>query len=430
MKKIEVSLRELIIFILRKWYLILIAAIIFTGFSVISSNQRMQKTQQQLDENLRQKTEKYQQDMEVYLATTETNSRRAELLTAQKAETEAYLNDSVMMTINPYDFAIGVLSYEVNTDEGNTILARVTNHYVQLGNDANLLDILEGLIPQQQNEAYLRDAIRIIKVDNDIISIIVTGNDEMDPLAVADAIGQYITSKHDQVTQSAGTHTLSVFSREIKRDTDRALVDARARQQTLLASINNQLNALIVPEPQPPVAVENENRVNETSLNDNRAIVQGIIGGIAIGVVLALIWYFFTLPVQYKEQLERQLNVRYLGSYQPGRDTDHGSKANRLIIENLKEVSPECKKILLMGRKTNDKTLQAIDALQKDLLADFPETSSTYDILNNPDAVQKLSQADCVVFVEKLFTSRVRDVNQDLHRITQANKPVVGYVIL
>ncbi|HQA98591.1 MAG TPA: hypothetical protein PLF62_11650, partial [Clostridia bacterium] len=113
MKKIEVSLRELIIFILRKWYLILIAAIIFTGFSVIGSNQRMQKTQQQLDENLRQKTEKYQQDMEVYLATTETNSRRAELLTAQKAETEAYLNDSVMMTINPYDFAIGVLSYEV-----------------------------------------------------------------------------------------------------------------------------------------------------------------------------------------------------------------------------------------------------------------------------------------------------------------------------
>lgn len=527
MKRVELSLRELATFVLRKWYVVLMVTAAFCAVFLpysqrsyakqqkqaeITYNQElatydkdlesykkesaiyekvMNKYQQELDKYEKltaayllnmdkyqlnmdthlldmkkylserdlfdKELSTYQKDLDLYLTEPGayhdkigTDNTRIELLSAQKAEILDYLKNSILMTVNPYDYAYGKLLVNVDIEEvNNSILNRVTNHYVELLKGASLPELFRGIVPDTLKESYIWDALTIKRVDNDIVSIEVIFKDDIDSEKMLDAFWDYMKANQELVAETAGDHTLSILVKEVGRTANRSLIDQRNRQKAALAAVEK---ALIIPEPKRPVApklpveprqpaeprqpVEPRNKKPVEPEKPVKAVIRkmplalGLVAGMSVGVLLTVVLYMLRLPVQYPEQVQRQLKTKFLGRLMPAARPDERARSARLIAENVREASLNCESLLLLSRSCASVGADEMNEIQKALQAYVSKVEIAQDILDDPDAVRKMSEASCVVIVEKLYTSRMRDINWDLERIQYSSAELVGYVIV
>ena len=332
MKRIEISLRELATYVTRKWFVIALIAIALTMAYLPYVRQRQNHTNNQLKLV-------YEQELKAYQTAIDASASRTKSLMTQKQDTERYLTESIIMGNDSFNYPFAVLSIDISTSENNTILSRIRNHYLELAKSAPLLDILKGIVPDTQNEGYLREAIKVTGIDSDIISIEAIGNEHIDALRVVDAIAVYLESHHETVTASAGTHTLTILNREASRGADRLLVDQRTKLENLLANINKLLASSEYDKPIEPIY----SRTNISS-----AVLVSSVAGIVIGILMVLIMYYIRIPIQYPEQPMAQLGIRYIGDAPQGTDDLERMEKLEYIAAMIKTARSSGDKVVII----------------------------------------------------------------------------------
>ncbi len=506
MKKVEISFKEVAIAVLRRWYVVLIVAAAFAfAFSTYARDKAQKnalaeaefQVQVAFDEEMAEHESKlaayeteydkrfaeYDQKRAAYEAEREAydkklpehlkaqrkamadyekasaeywrnlpaNKQTVEDLKAQISAVEDYLKHGIRTNVDPYNHRSATLTMDFDTEQNNTILNRATNHYLALAQEAPFATILQGVIPEGYNPAYVQEAVSLRKVDNDLLVISAIGTDQIDPEAVVKAVVDYLATQQDLVTRSAGQHTYKVLDEGSRLGMDIGLVNVRAAQENRLNALNRWLtdteNAIKAkpilpveeeleapvkpvrpPKPMKPATPVKEALVSSVQTETQPGVtirdwVMGALGGLVLGVLLVMICYLFRLPVQYATQPQKQLGMRYLG----GRP---GGKEAQLIAANLKESARALPNLLLTGRLPED-TLDAVERTikaQEGMDAHVLQTGT--DVLENPDTVAKLSQADAAVLVVKQYHSKLRDINSDMERIAQSGKPLVGYIVI
>lgn len=387
MKSVEVSIKELIVYLLRRWKAIVVlsiaAAILFGGYGYVR--------------------------------------QRGNVSGATEAVTEA-----VTATVAPKKEYILNLSIDLTSFQGtssdsyhitlatNDLLSKIQNRYITVFQAAPLQEILKGMVPAELSTDDLRETISVTNPSVGMLNIIVLGENGIDAKQVADAVYEYMLSFADTITQSVIEHSLLV------------LTGSTVAAGTVAAGtdINN---------PQP------------LEIKDEPNILFNIAVGLAIGFVLSIIilgiTYLIRLPIQSPDYAQSQLDIRYLGGVNRRNrealvDKVAGTlrmakkqDAIALIATNIRELAGESKRILFTG--TIDEAL--IKDFTANVVSKLNNSNLTFDyganVNQNSKTVEALSNSDMVVFVERIDDSTLRGIADEKDRVEMSEKKILGYVL-
>ena len=377
MKKVEISMKEILVYVLRRWKPIvgfaLILAILLGGYSY---SQGIPSTEEAIP-NL--------------------------------AEPDIVESDQTTLLSLSIDLDLtGFEKYREYHDNiaKNDILVKLQARYLIVAQGAPLTEILSGIVPADYGDAQLD---RLVKVENPsagIINIAVSGADDVDSKMAAAAIYEYLSGRSESLSQSVSPHKLSIL----------------ASSSSAVASESA------------PVPTAGDAKYISSAL-------MGLLIGLVVGILAAAFFYLVALPVQIPEQIQRQLDVRYLGGVRRKKRLSLGDRlagslrladeeqAMEIISANLREFSGNYKRILFTGTVPGG-TIKAF-ADKMSMYSKDNEGFISYgaDINKDADTIKKLADSDAVVLVERMDASKLRHVNEIRERIDMSGKEILGYVL-
>lgn len=388
MKTISVSLKEMLLAVLRRWYVLLVIAIMFAGAYALVSRRSYQSKVNSLS----------------------MNTEIAAQIKAQEKDIQAqesYIKHSILYNSDPLNIPVASLDLDIDSAGPASEQAKISNHYLTLAQGLKLSEVLKGLVPDSLGEPLLKEIISFKRVDNDIVNIQVLGNQGYDPLRVAYALMEQLQLKRDIVRASAADHSLSVLGEKSSHQMDQSVQNLRNTTDKNLADAKAKLEKL--------------QAANPAALKRPSLIRDGLLGGFAglvLGALLVLMVYLIFLPIQYKKQPQDQLGLRYLGDI---------AKQAELSTANLKEATGPNISLLLTGRVEEKALAEAAETLRQ---GDGPAMLTGANLHQDAATVGKLAQAEGVVLLLVLGKSRVRNIAEDIQRVDQSGKKLVGYFII
>jgi len=235
MKEREISLIDLIVEILLKWRVIivwmLVGGILMGGFSYVRSCRTAQAAA--LEEQLQQTVSEGQTELE-YLESVLTNMQINNVNTAISYESlceakEAYLQESVMMQINPLEMPRALLTFQVVAEDVETAqrIDRVYEDMVEGGLSQWLADevqedvsdaAMSELISLESNSRELLDASDTFKISISHIS-------EEKCIQLAEKVDEYFQEQHSQLIRKMGEHQIQLVNQNFSYVIDTELLD-------------------------------------------------------------------------------------------------------------------------------------------------------------------------------------------------------------
>lgn len=452
MKDYEMSIKEYLLAILHRWKSIFLLA--FVGALALGAGSFLGQTS-----SISQQTAEFEKQSSINQQSIDEKLQLIDMLAEKVSSIDDYLDRSILMQTDPYNKQIAAitLSIDVQLDsinfsaitenyDGAADIAsaktnNVLNHYLVLIENANLSEVLEGVLPRQYSESHLREAVRVKKNAQGIITISCVGNSVVDAVKIVDAMYEYLLGRQEMVSQMTGAHSIAVLDRSNKQVADSTLAEVQADQLKQKTEIENQIKALNLEIADMQIEKPREG-ISRTVLM--RQAVLGLLAGGFIGLVLALVRFLSVLPVQIPEQIQERLGVRYLGGVKRRvRDPfaklaasirgsfllEEEGAALQLISANMREVIGEHKKVLLTGSLTEKENAEFAHKLAQLPTLKGVELVPAANVNKSADAVRKLGETSGVILIERLLTSKMEDVQREKNRIDVSGKEILGYVL-
>ena len=452
MNDYEMSIKEYVLAILHWWKSIFLLALVgalalgvFSYFTQMSSLS-LQTAEFEKQSNLNQKSINEKQQL-------------VDILAEKVSAIDDYLNRSILMQTDPYNKQVAAITLSVDVQLNSIDVSAITenhdgaadlagaktnnvlNHYLALIENANLSEVLEGVLPRQYSESHLREAVQVKENAQGIITISFVGNKMVDAAKIVDTVYEYLLGKQEMVSQMAGAHSIAVLNRSNKQVADSTLAEVQANQLKQKSDIENQINALNLEIADMQITKPREG-ISGTVLM--RQAVLGLLAGGFIGVAFAFVRFLSILPVQLPEQIQERFGVRYLGGVKK-RSRDPFAKiaasirgsflleeegvAFGLIGANLSEVIGEHKKVLMTGSLTEKENAEFAQKLAQQPTLKDVELVPAANVNKSAEAVTKLAETSAVILVERLLTSKMEDVQREKNRIDVSGKEILGYVL-
>ncbi len=433
MRSVEISLKEILVYILYKWIPILLCGVLFA--SLISGYSFLKIPRGEALERIKEDNQKIVAENE------------AEILTANTKiiELEQYI-ENIQSLSSFTNKKIAKVVADISFDPITVDIARIRSGYTSLFRSMNLQSLLTGLIPADYSDDHLRLLIRVsIKSDSkspNKLTITALGGDGFDAQAVVERIYDSFVEQHANRLNINGEHTLTMA--------DRSLTDAKGNETLYEEEINKQRTS--INEYKSAISYYND-IIKQTRQTENiglssliKPAVIAFLIGVILGVVIASLSYVIRLVLVIPEQIQQRLDIRYLGglNYKPARSFGklaeavagrflffkRKNEAIDYIAVNLNEMIQEKGSLLITGSLSPE----LMSSFSKDL-ADSGKLDSSVSIVVSPnitttaDGIDKLLQADYVVLLERIGRSTIKRVKQQSDRIALSGKNLIGYVL-
>ena len=443
----EIDLKDLLFAMLYKWRLILVVAlalgIVLGGFKAFSTYMS-----QNDPAVLAEKEEEYQKDLEIYEKNKSTSEREIDNLLKDIAEQQTYLEKSVRMNMSPYDvweakadlfvktdYVIMPDMVYQNVDYTDTILQAYQS---ALTNTEFLQKVAKKIGTEPR---YLKELIEI-QVNEKILSIKVNYTDEKSVKEVMQYILSGVDETKAKIESTIGVHAISIVDESIGSKVDLELADAQKTESTRLVDLNTGLE-----EKQDALDQLEEPKkvVDSASAAIRSGIKYGVIGFVAGGFLVAFVvcMLFVMSDVLYAaKDLRNRYKLRVLGTLpakkaggidaslrkMEGRASEEDDKTYGLIAANVRSFMGDAGKILVAGCASAD----AFNRVAEKLVAELGDCQVVKggNLLEDAEALEKLSDADAVVFVEECKVSKYNQVELELEKAKDLQKEVLGCVVL
>ncbi len=460
MRHIELTPREVLIAILRRWKMVVLLgltlAILVGGYSYLTQSQGMGELQ-----------ETYQAQLASYHANLAAKQSGIEQNTAIADAAEKYNSNSLLMTVDPYNKVVANLTFSVSVkpdsfnldlanqrtlgfvDLGRVQATQLVSRYLILANSANLGELFSGLLPQMPEDTYLREMVFVsryaqeakLEGDEGLVTIQVTGTKDFDAGLAAHKMYEFLQGKQPLLEETITPHTLTLLEDATITSVDNELATKQAEQRSIHATAVSQITTL-----RNEIEELHDKKPSEPSLwkyvlkNALFAFVLGLI----IGLVIAVFLYLSKFPLQYALQVQDQLKVPFLGGVKPKKGyllTGYKNKlagdgllleekeALNVVAANLGELVKPGSSILLSGGLTARENAEVAKKLNEQL-SDKNITVLPGDSLgSSAQTVRALAETQGVVLLERLDDSRLKRVLSDKERLELMDKPLLGYML-
>lgn len=462
-KTVELSMKEFLIVVLRSWLPIFICAILLAslmGFQEFIKNKSMEDDIQT----------RYIRELSAYNETIRAKENELKNFTNKMNASIEHNKNSILLKSDPIYGPTASLSFSIKAltsqdemsvngspIEGNEntntvkiinessagINERIANVYQVLMGRANLPEILKSVLSQNYDQEYLQEIIRLEKTTDSLMKITAVGNVDINPSVIVQSLYEYIQLQQKFVSETATPHKLtslgliSVDKMDIKFAEEQEMSrDTMAEYSEVIKKLQENIDLVKKEKPVKPVFAN--------------SVIKKTLMGLLIGLILAslirVLYYGATIKIQSTEQIQQQLGARYLGGGLHKRGVFLGRFADKLsgtralatnpdVLEylslNLREMmSGKNTKVLLTGALPQ----AVIEEFSKNIQSHFEtERNISFligsDLLQNPSSLKKLEESGAVLFVERINFSKLKLVNQEIERVRQSGKDILGYIL-
>lgn len=366
MQNVEVSIKEIVVNLLRKWKMIVLVALVFAIAFVAFT----------------------------YTKQAVTRGKQQEAISGQNG---AYV---INMAIELTSF-VGTSpdSYHI-TLASNDLYTKLQNRYFLLAEGATIEDLLGNEVPAGLTKDEYIGIVSVTAPSVGILEIAARKNALIDPKIAAQAMREYLLKSNEVVTKSVTDHNLLLLS-EVTVTSRMAEVKSTFSLSALIGFIVGMILSVVIltfsylinPSIQTPERIKNTTGMGYLGgvLHSNQKTPSGMLAG--------------TMRMAPKDE------------------------GIELVIENMREFLDDKQNVLFTGTVKElllqDVIQKIADKLDRDDLTIHYGT----DINGNADTIRKLVESDAVVLVERLNYSKLKNVFYEKERIEMSGKPILGYML-
>lgn len=482
----EISIFDLLYYILRRWRSILISAVLFCtllgGFKLVKGISTLGSA------DSKEEQKNYESQLKGYTISKEQLGNQIKMLTQSVQDKEDYYDHSVLMKLDPKQAYKGTVTFvvtdagevhavEENRDLSLTIDRKVNSvlgSYVALIQNGTILRDVQNKLSSKLDQKYLAELIYTqVDYQSKLLHITVVGADKQQVQSISDAIVQGLQNASVQMNASVAAHRLELLSSYVGDDADTSIpvgmipeaganmsdvscqtsieelqksyTNSITDMQNQLLDCNNQLSEL--EEPEPPVGASSGSVLKE-------GIKYGIIGFVAGTFVLAFVYalqYLLCGKLMDGDELNDRYGILLLGDYHAPLhahpngidlwiDRMNGITEDKRSVESVYALSAanimaqvgaaKNPKLLLMGNAKSGDFNAAATALSEKLCSSGIDVIVAGNVNESASAIEKLQQAEQVVLIEQLGASRQQDIQKELLLFRKLGKEIVGAIVL
>lgn len=410
-KKVEydISVFELLSLIKHRWKLIgtivVLCILLCGGYKALNGSGEIQETQSTAD---------YERDLSVYDYYSETQQDfPAGLKNDWKEICYDRLNNPIF-SVNPYNCEYEQIVVRFNDDKGNhawTVsnwISKTDDHKLFQMKDTYFSDYKSSLVLVAQN----RNMIETTEVAVQVVSV-----EDFDINAAADYLVRHFKqcAKEDNIDLSGiSMANMKGYNRDVEayQQNNRDKFNSISSALYNSGSMGSYIKA-------PQIQQENQGR-NYTSIV--KFCIMGLILGIIIGCVLALLDAIRKCEVISARQIENTFDLELLS------DCSSGSEMSLDVLNaNLDVMTENHSKIAIVADDTVGEISEISSAWSE--MSDRSFIACT-DIFDNPETIEALRTADGIVIGTKIGKSKLGQIQRVLLRAEKLNLKVLGYVLL
>ncbi|KSV59562.1 hypothetical protein [Acetivibrio ethanolgignens] len=391
-----------------------------------------------------------------------------------------YLQNSLLMAMNPYEVAVARLQYWVDTKH-KTNYAGITERDVTV-------DIVKSYINRAKDGSWQKAALKAAGVEiepqyfgemisvidnNTSFTIIVKYPDEEKLRKIIAVLEKELENYQDEFASVFGVHKLSLVNESVEMTVDNDIYNLQQLRKNNLLNLENNIanykNAfndnqkslyageIIVreEETEDTEQTEAEEPVIATPPTPQlrvKYILLGAILGAFLVCMLRAMRYILSGKLKAEDNIEGYLGIAGLGYIEENEKEAKGalekldawidglSKRNfpnlskeqqlKMIVSN---ISLYCEKgamkhIYLNSSVncTQEKTAELVRLLSEKGI----EVKEGFSILRDAKAMEDMSRADGIVFFEQAGKSRYEDLEREIKLCREHGKTVIGMVVL
>lgn len=449
----EIDLKDLLFSVLHRWRLIILTAILF---GALLGGYRMGKNllQRKNADYLVQVQEQYQQDCEEYEHLNVRYQQEIENIEKNIEVQKEYINNSVLMKIDPYEKGtasadIFVKPDEMGSDDNAIFLSSdytdsIIKAYMTYAQSLGIKEIAKDMGIE---EKYLRELVAFSPdYASNTLSISVCHTNIRNAERVLNSILDGISAQSSDLESKLGKHDIYIMNRVSESVSDSNLATTQKNNNANIDTLQNTLKDTEktlkgLNEPGTPMALSN------TALLKS-GIKYTVFGG-ALGVFFAVFCICFlslmTDKIASAKELDMCFNIRILGVFEKKQKKRIFSAIDNWLdhLEGIIPISDEDvlnyasvniqnmvgtkQSLMIAGTVEKEKLQKVHDNLQEKLPALTFELA--LDISSNADSLRKLSTCDYVILVEERGTSKRNMIQHELSAIANAKKAVIGCLV-
>ncbi len=450
----EINLKQLVIYVLRKWRTMLAAAVVLglilgglkaaKGFMDLQDPEKVEES--------RKESELAQQNYET--AKNQLTNQMAEY-NRQLDDYREYAENSLYMKIDPYTVYKESVTYVVTTDyqilpnmtyQSLNWMGPVLSAYTSVAMSITLNDLSpEGRAGLSEEwDADSLDKLIVVETETDDgkLTITASAESEVRAKAIMSAIKEKVEGNQENISKAAGEHKLNVVSEKSSITVDQDMITDR---ETRLRNISTLREAA-------DKAVEKYNKLSEPkdeSLSTGNVIKWGIKFAI-LGCLAGAFLCFFFFCIQFLtngklndiNSLKECYQSRILAVLPKGNksgwidrvlDRIEGNKADLKNSDQLLCVAAaslgnpqHAENIMVAGTAAKETKEKIVEVLRKE---EGLTVADAGDFLVDPEAVRKVRAAESVILVETKNESAMADIQQEAELLQSMGVRLEGFII-
>lgn len=396
----------------------------------------------------------------------------------------SYVDKSALMKLNPEAIDTVIIAYTVDNhysveypiiakkDNTGAILSAIQSYAMSDDLCRQIADKMEEKI----EASFVKELISV-QLSTDTIRITMYTLSETDCEIVAEVINNELNKYCAKLVSVFGDFDFKKVSESIGKTSDVEVMNDQTTQfvniNNLKGVFNNLLGAMTEGQKQyyfkqldyfsvennKPETVEKEETVGSTHeqgelINTSISFVHTkyILLGVLLGIFFTCGWivvvYIFSGKLHITDDIEGYFGVPVVGMIEENKSK---SKIDMLIREllgdrngyseedNLKITcaniritasKQNCKKIYITGSGNDERTMDYLTKISQGIKGDFEEVLYGGSVVYDMESLERLSQSDCVVFVERINNSKYLNIKKELEKCSMNKINVLGCVVL
>lgn len=467
----EISLQRIFYRILRDWrkcfIIVLIAATV-----VGAGNFVLKGIQLSTPEKLESAKTDYNRELTAYMAEGESLQREIENLEEMRAQQEAYNEASILMQINPFrEFNASVQLY-VSTDyqivpeltyQNIDLSGRILQSYLTYMKNGEMFQYILEHLTEDIELRYLQEIFSISSdYDSRMVTLHIRNIDEQSCREILGYALEGIYSKRDEILTAIGEHELNSLNQSVYETVNLDLDSWQKNNRQYVLDLNVNTKEKLDDLTEWKLSPKPEKEYEKSAIAKD-SLKKMILGFVIVGVLVAG-WVAFRFilsdKVQSAQDLKGRFGLRLIAQIplvrkkrilawidrlfaKAGGVAVHEKDAEQLITLAAQSIKAELTahadestgtadsnqkiKLAFTGSIAEDEIRNLLSGMKWDekFLAECVP-----NILQDPDAVSAVMNANYVILVEKQEESSYSQIERELEELKAWKKEVLGVIVL
>lgn len=456
-QEVEINLLDLLKKLCKQWKQILVCAVVFA--CLLGGYRFMKGSGEAQTNGAAVSTEG--------IVLTKDEQKRVDGAVTLSDEIEAnqkYMDESILMNIDPYHKDRAVLLYSIE-DVSKRTKQRIVESYLSFIRDGGAIKELKEKAPDTwtMDDSYLAEVIYAYQSNDSSMQIVlnettantlfyieVTGKDDKMVTELARGLQEAVDAYQDTVKKNAGEHTLTLLSKEqgVKSDNDLATKQHDKNYQlsnnlynlkTLTDTFNEQQKAVY----EETIATEDDSLQQENAISrfSIKWIVLGFAGGMFVYCGIFACFYLLRDTVKSVEELKTHYTFPIFGGITlkkgtkgTGEDLSGSQKddyerqraqlLNRIRLAcQSKEITRIC---IASDFSFSEQEKSFVESASKQLKAWGIETVVGENVAGNVSVWDTLTEVGSVLMLYKLGTTTHQMIDEEMRFYTENQLNVMG----